>query len=137
MQNKTPLERLDDWEALCAWLEERSYNASYEPRCRGAYLLTTPYSPQRTIRVEDPDAPPLLIGNRAIPRMKEIPNPKLAEEKALAKWSREITAERRRLQVVYWASGFGWRLRKDYREKLAAERVRLRAQARGGEDDHA
>ena len=59
--DKTPLERLDDWEALCAWLEERPYNAAYEPRCRGAYLLATPYSPQRTIRVNDPDAPPLWI----------------------------------------------------------------------------
>ena len=123
---KSAIERLDDWEALCNWLEERSYNASYEPRCRGAYLLSTPYSPQRTIRVEDTDAAPLVLPDgRTFPRMKEIPNPKLAEEKALAKWSREITAERNRLALVYWATGYGWRLRKDYREKIAAERQRL------------
>jgi hypothetical protein len=126
MQEKTALERLDDWEALCDWLEGRRYNASYEPRCRGAYLLATPYSPCRTIQVEDTDAPPLVLyDGRTIPRKKEIPNPKLAEEKALAKWTREITKERNRLALVYWASGFGWRLRKDYKEKIAAERERL------------
>lgn len=126
MQDKTPLERLDDWEALCNWLEDRAYNASYEPRCRGAYLTSTPYSPQRTIRVEDPDQALLVLyDGRTVSRMKEVPNPKLADEKALAKWSRMITAERRRLGLIYWASGFGWRLRKDYKEKLAAERERL------------
>lgn len=123
-------ERLDDWEALCNWLEDRPYNASYEPRCQGAYLLNMPYSPHRTIRVEDPDAAPLRIGGQVVPRMKDIPNPKLSEEKALAKWTREITAERRRLQLVYWSSGLGWRLRKDYREKLQAERERATASAR-------
>ena len=127
MNDSDALERLDDWEALCNWLEDRPYNAAYNPRCQGAYLLNTPYSPQRTIRVDDPDAPPLLLGDRVIPRQKDIPNPRLAEEKALAKWTREITAERRRLQLVYWSSGHGWRLRKDYREKLVAERARLAA----------
>lgn len=124
-RSKTALERLDDWEALCNWLEDRAYNASYEPRCRGAYLTATPYSPYRTVRVDDPDQPPYIINGTAVPRQKEIPNPKLAEEKALAKWTRMITAERQRLGLIYWASGYGWRLRKDYREKLAAERERL------------
>lgn len=129
MKENTPLERLDDWEALCNWLEDRAYNAAYEPRCRGSYLLNTPYSPHRTIWVDDTDAPPLVLhgGSTIIPRRKEVPNPKLAEEKAIAKWTREITAERQRLQLVYWASGYGWRLRKDYREKIAAERERLLA----------
>jgi hypothetical protein len=123
---KDELERLDDWEKLCAWLEDRSYNASYQPRCPEAYLLNTPYSPHRTISVDDTDAPPLVLyDGQTIPRKKEVPNPKLAEEKALAKWTREITKERNRLQLVYWATGFGWRLRKDYKEKIAAERERL------------
>lgn len=120
-QDKDALERLDDWEALCAWLEDRPYNAAYEPRCRGAYLLNTPYPARRTIWETQADG-----------RVKEVPNPKLDEEKALSKWTREITAERRRLGLVYWASGYGWRLRKDYREKLQAERAAI-ARARAGE----
>lgn len=123
----TDLERLDDWAALCDWLEGQAYNAHYEPRCRGAYLLTGLYSPHRTIRVDDPDMPPLTIMGRSIPRQKEIPNPNLAEEKALARRCRAIVNERRRLQLVFWSTGHGWRLHKDYREKIATERARLLA----------
>lgn len=123
--SKNALERLDDWEALCNWLEDRAYNASYEPRCRGAYLLTGLYTVHKTIRVPDPDATPRIIGGHTVQPQKEIPNPKLAEEKEIARQCREIVKERRRLQLVYWASGWGWRLRKDYREKIAAERARL------------
>lgn len=128
---KTALERLDDWEALCAWLEDQPYNASYEPRCKEAYLLTGFYSPHRTITVDDPDQPPLVLyDGRTIPRKKEIPNPQLKTEKEIARQCREIVLERRRLGLVYWATGYGWRLRKDYKERLAAERAAL-ATARG------
>jgi hypothetical protein len=123
----TAIERLDDWAALCDWLEDRSYNASYEPRCRGAYLLTGFYSPHKTISVDDPDRPPLVIMGREVPRKKEIPNPNLAQEKEIARKCRAIVLERRRLQLVFWSSGHGWRLHKDYREKIAAERARLTA----------
>lgn len=118
-------ERLADWEALCEWLEDRPYNASYDPGSRGAYLLTGFYSPHKTIRVVDTDAPPLVIMGRESSRYKDIPNPNLAHEKEIAARCREIVKERRRLQIVYWSSGMGWRLRKDYREKLAAEREKL------------
>lgn len=119
-------DRLNDWEALCAWLEDRPYNASYEPHCQGAYLLTGFYSPRRTISVDDPDRPPLVIMGREVPRKKDIPNPDLAHEKEIARRCREIVLERRRLQLVYWSSGHGWRLRKDYREKIAAERAKMK-----------
>jgi hypothetical protein len=39
---------------------------------------------------------------------------------------RLIIAERKRLALVYWQTGMGWRLRKDYREKLDAEEARLK-----------
>jgi hypothetical protein len=118
-------ERLADWEALCAYLEEQPYNAAYEPRCQGAYLLMGAYSPRRTIHINDPDAPPLVIAGRTVPRKKEVPNPNLAQEKEFARKCRAIVTERRRLAVVYWSTGHGWRLRKDYKEKLALERAKL------------
>jgi hypothetical protein len=106
------MQRLADWRALCAYLEDRPYNASYEPRCREAYLLSVGTLPRKRFDyvtreyVDDPRAPEV---NRFV---------------------RFITAERRRLQVIYWASGWGWRLRKDYKEKLDAEEQRLLAAAR-------
>lgn len=118
---------LADWRALCDWLEAQPYNASYNPKGQGAYLLNTPHTATRTIRVNDPDAPPLKWGGREMPRQKEIPNPELAAELELSRWTRMITRERRRLGLVYWAQGFGWRLRKDYRERLEAEQARLDA----------
>ena len=89
-------QRLDDWTALCAWLEEQSYNASYDPRCQGAYLTSAGSLPKN-----------------------------VEGAKALNRYIRQITAERKRLQVIYWAVGYGWRLHKDYREKLAAEQERI------------
>lgn len=32
-------QRLQDWQALCTWLEDQPYNASYRPKGQGAYLL--------------------------------------------------------------------------------------------------
>jgi len=122
---RSAIERLGDWEALCNWLEDRPYNASYNPNCRGAYLLTGFYSPHKTIRVDDPDAPPLLIQGRAVARQKEIPNPNMEAEKETARNCRTIVIERRRLRLVFWSTGHGWRLHSDYREKLAAERAKL------------
>jgi hypothetical protein len=95
-------QRLADWEALCAWLEERSYNASYRPRCQGEYLLSA--------------------GHITLPEQPDV-------ARAINRQTRAITAERRRLQLVYWSTGLGWRLRKDYKEKLAAERKRIEEQA--------
>lgn len=123
--NEEQLKRLDDWDALCDWLEDRPYNASYDPHCRGAYLLTGLYSPHRTISVPDPDAPPWGIAGTMVTRMKDIPTPDLAKEKERARECRAIVAERRWLQLVYWSTGHGWRLRKDYRTLIAAERARL------------
>lgn len=73
-------ERLQDWRALCEWLEEQPYNASYRPKGRGADLL--------------------LPGRAGTARL--------------------LTEERLRMPV-YWASGFGWRLNKGWRERLDAE----------------
>lgn len=103
-------QRLDDWRALCAWLEERRYNASYEPRCQGAYLLAVGTLPRQRFNYttkeweNDPDAP------------------------AVNRYVRAITAERKRLGLVFWSSGHGWRLRKDYKEKLDAEQQRIENQ---------
>jgi hypothetical protein len=127
MRMKSDIERLDDWEALCNWLEDRAYNASYNPKCRGAYLLSGPWPSRRTITVDDLDTPPLRIGGHEVRRKKDIPNPDYAQERARAKEYRAIVAERSRLQLVFWSSGHGWRLHKDYREKIAAERARLAA----------
>lgn len=122
---KSDLERLDDWQALCDWLEDRAYNASYNPHCRGAYLLTGPYPARRFITVDDPDAAPMKIGGREVRRKKEIPNPELAAERERARYCRAIVRERQRLGLVFWSTGHGWRLHKDYQEKLDAERARL------------
>ncbi len=121
---KTDLERLDDWAALCDWLEDRAYNASYNPRCRGAYLLTGPCPARRFITVDDLDAPPLRIGGREVRRKKEVPNPDLAQERERARACRAIVRERQRLGLVFWSSGHGWRLHKGYREKIASASLR-------------
>lgn len=96
-------QRLADWEALCAWLEDRPYNASYRPRCQGEYLLSA--------------------GHLVLPKERS------EVARAINRQTREITKERNRLQLVYWATGWGWRLRKDYKEKLEAERKRIEEQA--------
>lgn len=119
---------LEDWRALCKWLEDQPYNADYNPRGRGAYLTMKPYSPYRTIRVRDESTPPHPIFGYL---MKEIPNPKIAEEREKARRSRMITAERRRMDVIFWSTGHGWRLRKDWRERLEAEAQALEAEAQG------
>lgn len=119
------LQRLADWRALCAWLEDQPYNAAYEPRCQGAYLLSRPYSPQKTVFVDDYSKPSFVLGGREVWNRKEVPNPRLAEEQEKARWTRLVTNERRRLKFVFWSSGHGWRLHKDYREKLNAEEKRL------------
>ncbi len=124
---KSDLERLDDWAALCDWLEDRAYNASYNPHCRGAYLLTGPFPARRFITVDDLDTPPLKIGGHEVRRKKDIPNPDLAQERERAKVCRAIVRERSRLGLVFWSSGHGWRLHKDYRERIEAERARLQA----------
>jgi hypothetical protein len=111
-------ERLADWDALCAWLEAQPYNASYAPGSRGAYLLTGPCPARKEVQARD-----------AFGRYAWVANPNLEKEKEIARYCREIVKERRRLQLVYWSSGHGWRLRKDYREKIEAERVRLGEQA--------
>jgi hypothetical protein len=133
MTSPTPDEQremLADWRALCDWLEACPYNASYDPRCQGSYLLATPYTATRTIRVDDPDAPPLRFGEREVLRQKDAPNPNLAEELELSRRSRMLTRERKRLGLVFWSTGHGWRLHKDYREKLEAEQQRLDALSR-------
>lgn len=113
---------LADWRALCAYLEAQPYNASYEPRCRAAYLLTGPRPADKTLLVPDPDAS---TDSRWGRRSKQIPNPGYAEELARARRCRMLIAERRRLGLVFWSTGYGWRLHKDYRERLAAEQARL------------
>jgi len=122
---RSAIERLGDWEALCNWLEDRPYNASYDPNCRGAYLLTGFYSPHKTIRAIDADAPTRILGDRVLPNYKDIPNPNMEAEKETARNCRTIVLERRRLRLVFWSTGHGWRLHSDYREKLAAERAKL------------
>ena len=107
-------ERLADWEALCTWLEERPYNASYEPHCQGAYLLTGPCPARREVQARD-----------AFGRYAWVANPDLEKEKETARQCREIVKERRRVSLGYWASGLGWRLHKNYQETLAAERAKL------------
>lgn len=100
-------QRLDDWRALCAWLEDRPYNAHYEPRCQGSYLLAVHTMPRTRYNFEkheyelDPDAP------------------------AYNRYVRAIKAERKRLDLVFWSSGHGWRLRKEYQARLDAEAQRL------------
>ncbi len=86
-------DRLAAWEALCTWLEDQPYNASYHPTCPHAYLLC---------------------------RLPSGAYPRSQEGRASA---RQIVAERRAIRLVYWQTGYGWRLRKDYREKLAALRA--------------
>ena len=124
-----PLKRLDDWQALCDWLEDRAYNASYEPTCRGAYLLSGYYPARRTIQINDHDRPPVFVfNNQPVYHKKEIPNPEYQIERKRAQWHTMIVKERSRLQLVYWATGYGWRLRKDYQAKIDAERARLLAE---------
>lgn len=112
-------ERLADWTALCEWLEQQPYNASYHPSCRGAYLLSDFYPARRTIEVDDLDQP-VLTARHVVYRKKTIPNPDYPAERERARFYRQIVNERRALGLVYWSSGHGWRLRKDYRETLAA-----------------
>jgi hypothetical protein len=40
-----------------------------------------------------------------------------------------VVAERRRLRLVYWQTGYGWRLRKNYRATLAELRAAAERQA--------
>ena len=122
------LKRLDDWQALCDWLEERAYNASYEPRGRGAYLLSGYYPARRMIPVDDPNNPPYIIAGQPVPRKTDVPNPEYQAERKRAAYYRLIVKERSRLMLVYWATGYGWRLRKDYQAKIDAERERLLAE---------
>jgi hypothetical protein len=89
--------RLEEWEALCAWLEERPYNASYRPQVN-AHL---------TAQVKD--------------------YPAYRRGQANHDAAKRIEAERKELAVIYWATGFGWRLRKDYKAKLVAARERVEA----------
>ena len=107
-------ERLADWEALCSHLESRPYNASYQPHCQGAYLLTGPCPSQREILIRNAEG-----------RYVYGPNPNLAQEKEIARNCREIVKERRRLGLVFWSTGHGWRLHKNYQEVLDAERKKL------------
>ena len=55
-----------------------------------------------------------------------------ASEYPAAQWGKEahaaakqIEVERKELGLIFWSSGHGWRLHKDYKEKLAAARARL------------
>ena len=90
-------ERLAAWESLCAYFEGLRYNATYYPSHPHAYLLCRPPS----------GAYPRSAAGRAS--------------------ARQIVAERRSIQVIYWRTGKGWQLRKDYREKLAALRAEIEA----------
>lgn len=117
-ENTMTPERLADWEALCNWLEDMPYNASYEPRCQGAYLLTGPCPARKEIQARD-----------SYGRYAWVANPNLAKEKEIAKRCREIVLERRRLGLVFWSSGHGWRLHKNYRDVLEAERKKIAASA--------
>lgn len=117
-------ERLADWEALCAFLEAQPYNAAYRPNCQGAYLLGKPYPARRTIEVDDLDRPYTIAGRSGY-RKKTVPNPDYpAEQKRAQQW-RQIVKERRQLGLVFWSTGYGWRLRKDYREILDRRRAAL------------
>ncbi len=120
------LKRLDDWQALCDHLESKPFNASYEPRGREAYLLSGYYPARRTIKVDDHDRPPAFVydGHPAYYK-KDVPNPEYQAERKRAAYYTLIVKERRRLQLVYWSTGHGWRLRKDYQAKIDAERERL------------
>ncbi len=107
-------ERLADWEALCNWLEDRPYNASYNPGSRGAYLLTGPCPARKEVQ-----------SRNAYGRYEWVANPDLAKEKEIAKRCREIVKERRSLGLVFWSTGHGWRLHKGYRDIIVAEREKL------------
>lgn len=80
-------EQLQDWSALCEWLEACPYNASYRPPYKHLFVRAAWYPMHRHSR----------------------------EKHARAK---RLEAERKALDLVYWATGFGWRLRKDYQAKL-------------------
>ncbi len=123
-----PLQRLDDWQALCDWLEAKPYNASYQPGSRGAYLLSGYYPARKTISVDDPDQPPIRIGGHIVQRKKDVPNPDWRKERDRARFYALIVKERSRLGLVFWSTGHGWRLHKDYQEKIDAERARLLAE---------
>ncbi len=77
-----------DWERLCAWLEDQPYNASYKPGCCGHLLITLQGYTVKEYGKEHYDT------------------------------VKRLDRERKVLDLVYWASGWGWRLRKDYAAKL-------------------
>jgi hypothetical protein len=77
------------WEYLCNWLEDQPYNASYTVPKGYSWLTLT----RR-------DAPLREYGRTAYERAKRV---------------EQI---RRSYALIYWATGFGWRLRKDYRAAL-------------------
>lgn len=89
--------RLAQWEELCQWLEDRPYNAAYR---LGVHAHLT---------AQAKDYPVSRNGH---------------ETHAMAK---QIEAERKALGLIFWSTGHGWRLHKDYKEKLAAARARLEA----------
>ena len=94
--------RLAHWTALCAFLEDQPYNAAYDPHlagCPHAYLFC---------RLPAGDFPPAPAERAA---------------------RRQVVAERRRLRLVYWQTGYGWRLRKNYRATLAELRAAAERQA--------
>jgi hypothetical protein len=110
-------QRYEDWKALCEWLEEQPYNAAYNPKCQGAYLLTNPRRMPGATHFGPTGETQTIMGHE-VPLYGQVPNPHYNPEHN--RRIRAIIKERRELGLVYWSRGFGWRLRKDYREKLAA-----------------
>ncbi len=88
-------QRVADWERLCAWLEDQPYNASYRVACCGHLLIT--------------------IQGYAVSR----------DGKETYDRVKRLDRERKALGLVYWASGWGWRLRKDYAAKLETLRAKF------------
>lgn len=95
-----PAHNIDLWRAFCAWLEDRPYNASYHVPGKFSWLIA-----------QERDNPAYLSG--------------VAQHAA----AKAAAAVRRDYQLVYWASGYGWRLHKNYREEL--ERLAAALAGRG------
>jgi hypothetical protein len=77
------------WRDFCAWLEAQPYNAVYRVPARFFWLVAVPQH-----------YPAYLVGEQ---------QSKAAKAAALI---------RQQYPIIYWATGYGWRLRKDYRAAL-------------------
>lgn len=88
---------LELWRDFCLWLEGQPYNA--------AYRIPSPYG-------------------RLTLTTKHITKSQYPEHYPRAK---KYEQQRKALQLIYWASGYGWRLHKNYRETLAKHGIEVLA----------